>query len=166
MWFLNIFLSKYNIHIVLIYLKYLKNIQIYIDFFVFIASQWIKRNTIKKTWHFCSPGNWSNQVNGVCFSLKQIANLLLVHNIRLGSITSATSSYTSIGHFFLSNLFDTSNFLVHCYKYGSFLKAVEIHSFINTIRRSLSLVLCLTNFITISFIMQSTQSPAVPNPPK
>lgn len=92
------------------------------------------------------------------------ANLLLIHNIRLGSIVSSINTYTTIGHFFLSNLFDMSNFLVHCYKYGSFLKAIEIFSFINTIRRSLTLNMCLTNFTTISFIMQSTNlSPLQPN---
>ncbi len=84
------------------------------------------------------------------------ANLLLAHNLRLGSVVSSIATYTTIGHFFLSNLFDMANFLVHCYKYGSFLKAIEIYEFIGTIKRSLTLNLCLANFVTISFVMQST----------
>lgn len=36
------------------------------------------------------------------------------------------------------------------------MKAVEIFSFINTIRKSLTLNMCLSNFMSISFIMQST----------
>lgn len=46
------------------------------------------------------------------------SNLLLIHNMRLGSIVSSINTYATIGHFFLSNIFDMSNFLVHCYKYG------------------------------------------------
>ena len=84
------------------------------------------------------------------------ANLLLVHNMRLGSIASSILTYTTIGHFYLTSIFDMANFLVNCYKYGTFLKAIEIFQFLNTIRKSLSLNMCLSNFMCVSFIMQST----------
>jgi N-terminal acetyltransferase B complex non-catalytic subunit len=81
------------------------------------------------------------------------ANLLLIHNIRLGALGSSYSTYTSMDHFFTSNLFDMANYLVYCFKYGTFLKAIEIYSFMNTIGKSLTLNLCLTNTMCISFLM-------------
>ena len=81
------------------------------------------------------------------------ANLLLVHNIRLGALASSFATSSSMDQFFTSNLFDMANFLVYCFKYGTFLKAIEIYSFMNTIAKSLTLNLCLTNSMCISFIM-------------
>lgn len=84
------------------------------------------------------------------------ANLLLVHNIRLGALGASIATYDRMNNFFTSNLFDMANFLVNCYKYGTFLKAFEICSFMNTIRQSLTLNLCLTNHLVIDFILHST----------
>ena len=40
------------------------------------------------------------------------ANLLLVHNLRLGALGASYSTYDRMNQFFTSNLFDTANFLV------------------------------------------------------
>jgi N-terminal acetyltransferase B complex non-catalytic subunit len=82
-------------------------------------------------------------------------NMLLVHNIRLGALGSAYSTCANMDQFFTSNLFDMANFLVNCYKYGTFLKAFEICQFMDTVRQSLTLNLCLTNFMCMSFILHS-----------
>jgi hypothetical protein len=82
-------------------------------------------------------------------------NMLLVHNIRLGAFGSAYATCASMDQFFTSNLFDMANFLVNCYKYGTFLKAFEICQFMDTVRQSLTLNLCLTNFMCMSFILHA-----------
>ncbi len=81
------------------------------------------------------------------------ANLLLIHNILLGAIGQSNGSYMSMVQFFTSSLFDMANFMVYCFKYGTFLKAIEIYSFMNTICKSLTLNMCLTNYMCASFIM-------------
>jgi N-terminal acetyltransferase B complex non-catalytic subunit len=40
------------------------------------------------------------------------ANLLLVHNLRLGALGASIATYDRMNQFFTSNLFDTANFLV------------------------------------------------------
>ena len=40
------------------------------------------------------------------------ANLLLVHNMRLGALGASIATYDRMNQFFTSNLFDTANFLV------------------------------------------------------
>lgn len=80
------------------------------------------------------------------------ANLLLLHNMRLGALGISYNTYMSMNQFFTSNLFDMANFLVYCFKYGTFLKALEIYSFMNTISQSLTLNLCLTNTAAVHFI--------------
>ena len=84
------------------------------------------------------------------------SNLLMIHNLRLGSLQSSIATYTTMDQFFTSNLFDMVNFLVNCYKFGTFLKSIEICSFLKTIRQSLSMNLCLINYMSLGFIIQST----------
>jgi N-terminal acetyltransferase B complex non-catalytic subunit len=83
------------------------------------------------------------------------ANLLLVHCIRLGLLSSATGTCATMDQFFTVNLFDMANFLVNCYKFGTFLKAIEIISFMDTIQQSLALNISAVNSMTISFMNQS-----------
>jgi hypothetical protein len=84
------------------------------------------------------------------------SNLLLMHSIRLGACASSQATYSQMDQFFTSNLFDMANFLVNCYKYGTFLKSIEICAFLNTIKRSLSLNLCLTNHMVLSFLVHAS----------
>lgn len=79
-------------------------------------------------------------------------NLLLVHNIRLASLGSSSVTMSAMNHFFTSNLFDIANFLVNCYKYGTFLKAFELCEFMHSISKSLTMNLCLTNAMTTLII--------------
>jgi hypothetical protein len=81
-----------------------------------------------------------------------MSNLLLVHNIRLGASLSAWNVYDLMNSFFTSNLFDMANFLVNCYKYGTFLKAIDICQFMDAMRSSLSLNLCLVNLMSMLMI--------------
>lgn len=81
------------------------------------------------------------------------ANMLIFHNIRLGSIESSLSTSYLITNFFTSGLFEMSSFMANCFKYGTFPKACEINSFINEIKKSLSLTICLTNNISIQVIL-------------
>lgn len=57
-----------------------------------------------------------------------ISYLMLTQCLRLGSATT-NSVVTSAYQFFNSNLFDLANFLVNCYKYGTFLKLIEFIEF-------------------------------------
>lgn len=63
--------------------------------------------------------------------------------------------------FFTSNLFDLANFLVNCFKYGTFLKLIEFVDFIDAIRESFALSLCMSNYITTSVINTEPEAIAV-----
>ncbi|CAF0760646.1 unnamed protein product [Brachionus calyciflorus] len=73
------------------------------------------------------------------------SNLILFNNMRLGSFETSSNIYSNMSNFFTAGLFDLTSFMVNCYKYGTFLKSFELNSFLNELKKSLSLHICLTN---------------------
>lgn len=82
------------------------------------------------------------------------SNLILFNNIRLGSFESSIQMNSVMDTFFNSGLFDLTSFMVNCYKYGTFLKAFEINSFIDELKKSLTVHLCLTNHSMQNIVME------------
>ncbi|RNA02824.1 N-alpha-acetyltransferase auxiliary subunit [Brachionus plicatilis] len=81
------------------------------------------------------------------------SNLLIFNNIRLGSFESSAQVHSTMDTFFNSGLFDLTSFMVNCYKYGTFLKAFEINSFIDELKKSLTVHMCLTNHVIQQIVM-------------
>lgn len=82
-----------------------------------------------------------------------ISYLITTQLVRLGSYTmQAQSVLNSIYQFFTSNIFDLANYLVNCFKYGSFLKLIEMVDFINTVRDSLAFNASVSSYMTVNAI--------------
>ena len=92
------------------------------------------------------------------------AQLLITHDMRLGAFRASANTLQAMSHFFATNLFDMANFMVNCYKYGTFLKTVEIYAFLEAMRRSLTLNLCLVNAMCIQFVLHP-QAPPIGDSP-
>lgn len=86
------------------------------------------------------------------------SNLILFNNIRLGSFESSLQLNSTMDSFFNSGLFDLTSFMVNCYKYGTFLKAFEINSFIDELKKSLTVHACLTNHIVQQIVLDQLNS--------
>ncbi len=88
------------------------------------------------------------------------ANLLMTHNIRLAAFGTSNGVHAAMSHFFTSNLFDIANFLVNCYKFGSLTKAFELCEFMDSVSRSLTMNLSLTNAMSIQLILNASNLPS------
>lgn len=81
------------------------------------------------------------------------ANLILFQNVRLGSLENSVCSYATMNGFFTTGLFDVFSFMVNCFKYGTFLKLFELNEFVASIKRSLSINIGLTNFMSVQLML-------------
>ena len=86
------------------------------------------------------------------------SNLILFNNIRLGSFDSSLQINSTMDSFFNSGLYDLTSFMVNCYKYGTFLKAFEINYFIDELKKSLTVHLCLTNHIIQHIVLDQVNA--------
>lgn len=71
-----------------------------------------------------------------------ISYLTLTQNMRLAAGSAGSGSTSLAYQFFTSNLFDLANFLVNCFKYGTFVKIVEFIEFSDAVRESFAFALC------------------------
>lgn len=71
-----------------------------------------------------------------------ISYLTLTQNMRLAAASASTGSTIAAYNFFTSNLFDLANFLVNCFKFGTFVKIIEFIEFSDSVRESFAFALC------------------------
>ena len=69
--------------------------------------------------------------------------LILYNCLRLGSYENCNDILNLAKHFYMTNLFDITNYMINCYKYGTFDKLFDLYKFMLNVRKSLNLNVCL-----------------------
>lgn len=63
-----------------------------------------------------------------------------------------------VERFFLNSKFEITNYLVNCYKYGTFTKLLELYDFLDKVGQSCSLNLCLSIICLRSLLFKTNES--------
>lgn len=82
-----------------------------------------------------------------------ISYLMFTQSIRLAIGSMASGPTVTAYQFFNSNLFDLANFLVNCFKYGTFVKLIEFIDFMDTVRSSFAFALCISVYASATILV-------------
>ena len=84
--------------------------------------------------------------------------LVLYNCLRLSSYEKCNEILNLVKHFYMTNLFDITNYMINCYKFGTFDKLFDLYKFMLDVRKSLNLNVCLQEKFLIKYLFNVHES--------